>query len=53
MQDDAGEGRGEQVEVEVGADLAAVAGPLEDGAGDRELGPMKSRRNASANSGSR
>ena len=54
VQDDPGEGGGEQVEVDVGADLAALAGALVDRCGDgATLGPMKSRRKASANSGSR
>ena len=54
VQDDAGEGRREQVDVDVGADLAALPGPLEDRAGDAAiLGPRTSRRKASANSASR
>ena len=38
MQDDPGQGRGEQVEVDVRADLAALAGALEDGLELAELG---------------
>ena len=38
VQDDPGQGRGEQVEIEVGGDLAAGTGPLEDPAGDVDLG---------------